>query len=150
MSGRGLGACNGDIFDGHVAGTPSALRIAARPGVIDEDAPHDVRAHRKEVRTIVPARTLLHRSGDKGLLSYNVSKAPELSNAMDPSSAPTGNTCFILSEVYETEAGVADHFKQAGESWKDFPALGQWLGKCKVTAVPAARSQLTLVSDSRR
>jgi hypothetical protein len=80
-----------------------------------------------------------HRSGDKALLSYNVSKAPELSNPMDPSSAPTGNTCFILSEVYETEAGVADHFKQAGESWKDFPALGQWLGKCKVTAVPAAR-----------
>ena len=79
-----------------------------------------------------------HGEGDKALLSYNVSKAPELSNPMDPNSAPTGNTCFILSEIYETEGGVADHFKQAGASWQDFPALGEWLEKCKVTGVPAA------------
>ena len=79
-----------------------------------------------------------HRSGDKALLTYNVSKAPELSNPMDPNSAPTGNTCFILSEIYETPAGVADHFQQAMESWKDFPALMDWLGKCKVTGVAAA------------
>ena len=78
------------------------------------------------------------RSGKNALLTYNVSKAPELSNPMDPSSAPTGNTCFVLSEVYETEGGVAEHFKQAGESWQDFPSLGQWFGKCKVTAVPAS------------
>ena len=78
-----------------------------------------------------------HRSGDKALLSYNVSKAPELSNPMDPASAPTGNTCFVLTEVYETPAGVTDHFKQT-ENWKEFPALGKWLEKCKVTAVPAA------------
>lgn len=79
-----------------------------------------------------------HRTGAKALLSYNVSKAPELSNPMDPSAAPTGNTCFVLTEVYETEAGVADHFAQAMASWKDFPTLGKWLEKCKVTAVPAA------------
>lgn len=79
-----------------------------------------------------------HRSGEKALLSYNVSKAPELSNPMDPGSAPTGNTCFVLTEIYESEAGVADHFLQAAESWKDFGALGKWLQKCKVTAVPAA------------
>ena len=80
-----------------------------------------------------------HRKGEKTLLSYNVSKAPELSNPMDPKSAPTGNTCFILSEIYETEAGVADHFQQAQASWKDFPVLSKWFEKCKVTAVPAAR-----------
>ena len=79
-----------------------------------------------------------HRSGEKALLSYNVSKAPELSNPMDPSSAPTGNTCFVLSEIYQTEGGGADHFEQAKTSWKDFPALGSWLENCKVTAVPAA------------
>jgi hypothetical protein len=79
-----------------------------------------------------------HRSGDTALLSYNVSKAPELSNAFDPGSAPTGNTCFLLVEVYDSPAGVTDHFTQAGESWKDFPALGKWLEKCKVTGVPAA------------
>jgi len=79
-----------------------------------------------------------HRDGDKALLSYDVSKAPELSNPMDPSSAPTGNTCFVLNEIYETEAGVADHFEQAASSWQDFPALMEWMEKCTVTAVPAA------------
>jgi hypothetical protein len=85
-----------------------------------------------------------HRSGDKALLSYHVSQAPELSNPMDQDSAPTGNTCFVLTEVYETPAGVADHFKQAAENWKEFPALGQWLEKCKVAAVPAAEIRNSL------
>jgi hypothetical protein len=80
-----------------------------------------------------------HRSGDAALLIYDVSKAPELSNPLDPSSEPTGNTVFILSEVYESEAGVSDHFQQAMSSWKDFPALVEWLGKCSVTGVPAAK-----------
>ena len=79
-----------------------------------------------------------HRSGDKALLSYNVSKAPELSNPMDSKSAPTGNTLFILNEIYETDAGVVDHFEQV-QSWKDFPATGKWLEKCKVTGLPAAQ-----------
>ena len=57
-----------------------------------------------------------HRTGDKALLIYDVSKAPELSNPLDPSSPETGNTYFILSEVYESEAGVADHFQQAMSS----------------------------------
>jgi hypothetical protein len=78
-----------------------------------------------------------HRKGDKALLSYNVSKAPELSNPLDANSAPTGNTCFILSEVYETAAGVADHFQMAESGWKDFTAFGNWMQKCKVTGLPA-------------
>ena len=60
-----------------------------------------------------------YRTGDKALLSYNVSKGPELSNPMDLNSAPTGNTYFVLTEIYETEAGVADHFQQTTASWKD-------------------------------
>ncbi|MCZ6879383.1 MAG: hypothetical protein O7G29_14720 [Acidobacteria bacterium] len=32
-----------------------------------------------------------HREGEKALLQYNVSKGAELSNPLDPSSAPTGN-----------------------------------------------------------
>ena len=79
-----------------------------------------------------------HRSGDKALLSYSVSKAPELANPMNPGSAPTGNKCYVLTEVYETNAGVTDHFQQAVASWKDFPAVGAWLAKCTVTGVPAA------------
>ncbi len=79
------------------------------------------------------------RSGDKALLSYHVSKAPELTNPMDLNSAATGNTCFVLTEVYESDAGVANHFQLAMSSWKEFPALGKWLEKCKMTAVPAGR-----------
>ncbi len=79
-----------------------------------------------------------HRKGAKALLAYNVSKAPELTNPMDPDSKPTGNTVFVLSEIYETAAGVADHMQQAQESWKDFPAVVEWMGKCKVSGVPAA------------
>jgi hypothetical protein len=79
-----------------------------------------------------------HRAGAKALLSYNLSKAPELSNPMDLNSAPTGNTCFILTEIYETEAGVADHLEQTAASWKDFPALSQWMEKCKATVVASA------------
>ena len=79
-----------------------------------------------------------HRDGDKALLTCDVSKAPELSNPMDPNSAPTGNTCFILSEIYENEAGGADHFQQAMSSWQDFSALGKWIEKRKITGVPVA------------
>lgn len=79
------------------------------------------------------------RDGDKALLSYNVSKSPELSNPLDPSSAPTGNTCFILNEIYETDAGVANHFQLGDEGWQDFQAFLAWMGKCTVTGLPVAR-----------
>jgi hypothetical protein len=76
------------------------------------------------------------RKGNKALLSYNLSKAPELSNPVDANSAPTGNTCFVLSEIYETDAGVADHFQMSQSSCQDFPALLKWAEKCKVTGLP--------------
>jgi len=60
-----------------------------------------------------------------------VAKGPELSNPFDPSSAPTGNTMFVISEIYESQAGVDNHWNLAG-GWKDFPAMGEWAGKCKV------------------
>lgn len=75
------------------------------------------------------------REGDKALLSYNIAKGPELSNPLDPSSEPTGNTSYVLNEVYETEAGVEDHWKQAAEGWTELGALVEWAGKCKVTTV---------------
>lgn len=80
-----------------------------------------------------------HRTGDKALLSYDVSRAPELKNPLDPNAGTTGNTCFVLNEIYESEAGVADHFAQAQASWKDFPAFVEWMGKCKTTVVPSAK-----------
>ena len=42
------------------------------------------------------------RDGEKALLLYNLVKGLELSNPMDQWYKPTGNTCFVLTEVYET------------------------------------------------
>jgi hypothetical protein len=79
-----------------------------------------------------------HHSGPKALLSYTVTKTAELSYPLDPKSAPTGNTLFVLTEVYETEAGVADHFAQAEANWKDYAAFMAWLGKCTIHGTTGA------------
>lgn len=74
------------------------------------------------------------REGEKALLHYNLVKGPELSNPMDPSSDPTGNTSFVLTEVYETPAGVSDHWTRT-QTWEDFDAVVEWVGKVKVITV---------------
>jgi hypothetical protein len=79
-----------------------------------------------------------HRTGEKALLSYNVSKGPELSNPADLNSAPTGNTCFVLTEIYESKAGVVDHFEQTFGNWGDHQGMFKWMEKCKITFVSAA------------
>jgi hypothetical protein len=71
-----------------------------------------------------------HRDGAKALLTYNFSKGPELSNPLDPSSEPTGNTRYVLNEIYESPAGIADHWQQAQESWTDFPAMAETVSNC--------------------
>ena len=75
-----------------------------------------------------------HRSGELALLSYSIAKGAELANPLDPSSKPTGNTTFVLTEVYETPAGVQDHWQQ-GMQWKDFNAIMAWAGKVKVSSL---------------
>jgi hypothetical protein len=42
------------------------------------------------------------REGETALLSYSITKGAELENPVDPNSAPTGNTIFVLNEVYES------------------------------------------------
>ena len=79
-----------------------------------------------------------HRDGDKALLIYDVSKADELSNPLDPTSEKTGNVHFILAEVYASQAGVDDHFQQAQEGWAEFPNFMKWVGDCKSTIIPSA------------
>ena len=68
------------------------------------------------------------RQGPKALLSYHFSKGPELKNPLDPSSAPTGNTRYVLSEIYDSPAGIEDHWQQAQKSWRDFSAMVAILG----------------------
>ena len=89
-----------------------------------------------------------YRSGEKALLSYNVSKGPELSNPMDVNSAPTDNTCFILSEIYESKAGVLDHFKQGNENWGDVHAFSSGWRSAKSRLCPQLPS-LTRSGEER-
>lgn len=76
-----------------------------------------------------------HREGELALLSYDVSKGPEYTNPLDPSSDPTGNVFFVLTEVYATDAGVAEHWKQGAENWQDFGAMVEWLGQCETSVI---------------
>jgi hypothetical protein len=71
-----------------------------------------------------------HREGSNALLSYDLSKGPELENPLDPGSKSTGNTRYVLSEVYDSPAGIEDHWRQAQESWIDFGAMVEMLGSC--------------------
>lgn len=75
-----------------------------------------------------------HRDGEKALLSYNVSKGSDPSNALDPGSAPTGKTVYVVDEIYQSPAGIADHWQQAMSNWEDFPAFATWAKKCEVSA----------------
>lgn len=64
-----------------------------------------------------------HRDGPKELLSYNFAGGPELANPLDPGSESTGSTRYVLNEIYESPAGVEDHWSQAQESWADLGAF---------------------------
>jgi hypothetical protein len=61
------------------------------------------------------------REGDAALLSFKISRGPQLSDPLDPNSGSTGNTIFVLNEVYESPAGVDNHWKLAAETWQDLP-----------------------------
>ena len=72
------------------------------------------------------------RDGETALLSYKISKGPELSNPVDPNSEPTGNTIFVLNEIYQAPAGVPEHWRLAIEGWQDLPAFMDWSGRVRV------------------
>ncbi len=75
------------------------------------------------------------REGDTALLDYRISKGPELANPMDPNSEETGNTIFVLSEVYASPAGVPEHWRQAFASWGDLQAFLDWGQRGRVTTL---------------
>ena len=76
------------------------------------------------------------REGDVALLDYSVSKAPELSNPMDPSSEPTGKTTFVIDEYYASPAGIARHWQET-PSWSEMSsgAAPAWIAKATVTTL---------------
>lgn len=73
------------------------------------------------------------REGDAALLEYTISKGPELSNPLDPSSEPTGKTIFLLSEFYESPAGIARHWQDGMANWPDLASVVELSGRDSVT-----------------
>jgi hypothetical protein len=59
------------------------------------------------------------REGEAALLSYTISKGPQLANPLDPNSEPTGKLVYVLDEYYESPAGVARHWQDGMENWGD-------------------------------
>jgi hypothetical protein len=75
------------------------------------------------------------REGEAALLSYTISKGPELSNPLDPNSEPTGKTVYVLDEYYESPAGVARHWQDAMDNWKDLSAVVEASGRATVATL---------------
>jgi hypothetical protein len=76
-----------------------------------------------------------YKEGELALLNYNVVKGPELSNPLDPTSEPTDNTSYALTEVYKTPQGLEDHWKQGSTNWEDFNAFVEFANKTKVSVL---------------
>ena len=75
------------------------------------------------------------RDADLALLDYSVSKGPELSNPMDPSSEPTGNTTFVIDERYASPAGIANHWQETA-NWPEMTsAAPAWFEKATIVTL---------------
>ena len=85
-----------------------------------------------------------HREGSKALLSYDFSKGPELANPLDPGSEETGNTRYVLDEIYESPDGIADHWQQAQASWDDFGAMVEMIAGCTPQSLHAGEVAASL------
>lgn len=118
-------------------GKVQLIYIAVAPADLAEEGRRLFASHAKWMRTTH------YREGPKELISYNVSTAPEPLDGWDESRGSTGRTVFVLSEVYESKAGVEDHQRQA-ESWSDYSAYVAWLQKCDVRGVSSAKVEQSL------
>lgn len=65
-----------------------------------------------------------YREGDKALLQYNVAK----------SRSDNGSVFFVMTEVYETAAGIEDHIAQAQDD-EHHDLLLKWWEHCQVTFI---------------
>lgn len=75
------------------------------------------------------------REGSTALLSYRVVKGAEHTDPVDPTSEETGNTIFVLTELYATPDGVAEHWRAAVGTWKELPAFMDWSRRVEVAAL---------------
>lgn len=77
----------------------------------------------------------IRRSHRPFLVAYSLSEGPELRNALDPTSAPTGNTTYVLNECYRTSADIIEHWAKTSTEWQDFGAIISWMQRPGTTVV---------------
>ena len=76
------------------------------------------------------------REGDAALLDYSITKGPELSNPMDPSAEPTGNTTFVVDERYESPAGIDQHWQETWANWAEMSLVVlAWFEKATIVTL---------------
>ena len=76
------------------------------------------------------------RDGDVALLSYSISKGPELSHPMDASSEPTGRTTCVIDEIYESAAGITRHWQDGMANWAEMAsAVPAWAAKATIVTL---------------
>lgn len=70
------------------------------------------------------------------LISYSLNKGAQLSNPLDPSSAPTGNTMYVLNECYQSHDDISYHWTYTAANWEPgFNQLIALMQKPDVTVV---------------
>ena len=90
------------------------------------DSPAELEAEGDRILDMHEAwiRRTHYREGDKALLQYDIAK----------SRSENGNVIFVMTEVYETTAGIDDHIAQAQDD-EHHDLLLKWWERCNVTFV---------------
>ncbi|MFJ4409029.1 hypothetical protein [Streptomyces sp. NPDC088910] len=61
------------------------------------------------------------------LVAYGLAKGPERADPLDPASALTGRTVYVLNECYRTSADISRHWKITSTRWPEFQAVLDWM-----------------------
>lgn len=88
-------------------------------------------------------------------LSYEVDKGPQLSNPLDPSSAPTGNDIYVLHECYPADYDhdatppltaqnddIMEHWAYTAANWTGFNKIIALMGAKGVTVITLHHGQV--------
>lgn len=80
-----------------------------------------------------------YKEGKLALLFYNIANGPEYVDPLAPELVTTGNTIFLMVEIYETNEGLAEHWRLGTEEWKDLEEMMAWLKKCNMTILHGSK-----------
>ncbi|WP_196892557.1 hypothetical protein [Aureivirga marina] len=80
-----------------------------------------------------------YKEGKFKMISYDIAHGPEFLDPLAIELTPTGNTVFLMVEIYESEEGVAEHWRLGQTVWKDFEPMMVWLKKCNMTILHGSK-----------